>query len=587
LRDIGDAWRQLDEPLSTFPAPSTSRLGIAARIAAVVLVAVLSVVSFLFFRRVPPVEHVLRYTISAPENTTQIHSFAISPDGGLLAIAAEVNGKRQLWLQPLDAPQTQPLAFTEGATYPFWSPDSRYIGFFAQGMLKRIAASGGPAEPLCDAPDARGGSWSREGVIIFSSSPGAIQRVSATGGAPTEIARGKYKHPVFLPDGRHFLYLTYQSSPEKSGVYVRLLDGKEGRRVLPDESSVAFAKGRLLFVREDTLMAQRFDGDSGEAVGEAVPVAEGVPLTTDFHYLPATASETGVLVYESRGQASQMAWYDRGGKLLDTVGAPGLVSDPALSPDQRYVLFRRQAGAYSDLWVRDLNRNMEQRVTTNASINVGSVWSPKGDRIAFASNRGGIFNLYEKTAGGTGQDEMLLANGNPKFIDQWSQDCRFIVYTEIDPKTKSDLWVLPMENGAERKPILYARSEFNEGFGQLSPDSHWMAYTTDESRQGVIYVQPFPVSESDKRMLIGQGQQPRWRRDGRELFFVETDGRTMVVPVQGLAGDQYAFETGAPQPLFEAPLSRQAGYRLEYDVTADGKRSCSTPALAARHPRPS
>jgi serine/threonine protein kinase len=564
---------EVTSPATRSPAPPVPLGWIAA--AAIALVA-----AFLYFRQAPQAEHVLRSTIAAPANTTNIHSFAISPNGRYLAIAAEANGKRQLWLRALDALRAQPMPGTDEATYPFWSPDSRYIAYFAQGKLKKIPASGGPAQTICDVPVGNGGSWNRDDVILFSPSGAgtAIQRVSAAGGVPADVAKreGVSLFPAFLPDGRHFLYVIGGGSVGQNGVYLSSLDGKENRRILPDLSSVTLAAGRLLFIRENTLMGQPFDAASGQARGEAYPVAEGVSFITLPNFAPVTASEAGVLVYESGGEASgnQIAWYDRSGKLLVAVGAPGRVLDPAISPDEKTVAFRRARGTVGDLWLWDLTRGVEQRFTASDSFNAQPSWSPKGDRIAFHSTRGGgVFNLYQKAASGTGRDELLLANGNQKGVSQWSRDGRYIVYQENDPKTKADIWVLPMDGRTERKPVPFLRSEFNELQGQLSPDGHWMAYTSDESGQREVYARPFPAAEGQWKISIAGGEQPRWRGDGKELFFWGADGKMMAVPVKIVAGASPSFEAGTPQPLFEAHVTRSPSNTLfEYDVSADGKR---------------
>ena len=585
LHGIGDV-RDLLEDRPAAVVLSPSRLGIGASIAAGVLLLALGIFSFLYFRATSPPGPVQRYTIAAPLNTTNLNSFAISPDGRYVAIAAQVNGKFQLWLRALDALEAQPMPGTDDATYPFWSPDSRHIAFFAQGKLKKIDAGGGPAQSLCDAPFGRGGSWNREGLIVFSSgfSGNAIQRISAAGGGPANVTKtkGLSRFPVFLPDGRHFLYLVTRVSVDQNGIYLSSLDGEENRRVLADESSVVFAAGRLLFVRENTLMAQSFDAASGKTMGEVSPVAEGVSLLTSMtgNYVPVTASDTGVLLYARGGGAygtNQMAWYDRAGKLRGTVG-PG--REPAISPDEKSVVFRRLTALGGDLWLQNLARGAEQRFTTDPSFNQAPVWSPQGDRIAFSSNRsGGVHNLYQKAASATGQDDLLLADGNGKVVSQWSRDGRFIVYSEFDPKTKWDIWVLPIESGAERKPVSgtpFLRSEFNEVSGQLSPDSHWMAYTSDESGQREVHVRPFPAAEGQWKISLTGGEQPRWRGDGDELFFVGADGKMMAVAVKAAVssgpGTKPSFEPGAPQQLFETHLAQSIDAAFEYDVTADGKR---------------
>jgi Tol biopolymer transport system component len=271
---------------------------------------------------------------------------------------------------------------------------------------------------------------------------------------------------------------------------------------------------------------------------------------------------------------NQMAWYDRRGKLLGTIGEPGIVYEPAISPDEKALVFRRVSVSGFDLWLRDLTRGAEQRLTTDPSINIAPVWSPEGDRIAFSSNRGGgISNLYQKATAVTGQDELLLTTGNVKTPTQWSRDGKFIVYTERDPKTNLDIWVLPMDSGADRRPFPFLHSGFNESFGQLSPDIHWMGYTSDKTGQPEVYVRPFPAGEGQEKISIAGGEQPRWRGDGKELFFLGADGKMMVVAVSAMAGAKPSFEPGAPLPLFEAHLAPSPPNGLfEYNVTPDGKR---------------
>ena len=590
LQAIGDLRLLLEEAPATAPSGRGSESGLrfAAWSAAGVFALALGGLAFVHLREASPVEHHLRYTVAAPENS-QVHSFAVSPDGRYLVIAASVNGKRQLWLRPLDALQAQPMPFTEDAVYPFWSPDSRFIGFFAQGKLKKVAASGGPSQSLCDVPSPRGGAWSRDDVIVFSpngTSNATLQRVPAAGGVPSDIRKttGDFRHPVFLPDGRRFLYMARQSTPEKNGIYVASLDGKENRRILADVSGMAYAPpapgaraGNILFIRENTLMAIPFDAASAQVVGDVFPVADGVSISTNASYAPVTVSDNGVLLYATGGAAggtNQIAWYDRSGKLLGAVGAPGEVGDPAISPDEKTVAFRRISPTGGDLWLRDLSRGTEQRFTTDPSTNAAPFWSPKGDRIVFVSNRGGVGNLYWKASSGSGADELLLA-GNVKLPSQWSRDGRFVVYREDDPKTRWDIWVLPVDgSAAERKPIPFLQTEFNEGFGQLSPDSHWMAYTSDKSGRNEVYVRPFPPGEGEWPISVAGGEQARWRDDGKELFFEAADGKMMAVPVlKAVSGPKPSFVAGAPVPLFEAHMTSATNDVLfEYDVAADGKR---------------
>ncbi len=571
-------------------SPSQLRLGTAGWIATGVLALALAAVSLVHFREAPPLEQTVRATIALPEGTAQsVRIFAISPDGRNLVISATVNGKRQLWLRAMNASQAQPIPLTEDASYPFWSPDSRYIGFFAGGKLKKIPAAGGPAQSLCDVPSSRGGSWSRDNVIVFSpaNSGISIQRVSAAGGVPVDVtrAKGNQRFPVFLPDGRHFLYLKRDAAAADNGIYVSSLDGSENRRVLPDVSGIAFAPashgepaGHILFVRENTLMAAPFDPVAARIAGDVFSVADSVSLGAPNSYLPVTVSANGVLIYELTGAASganQFGWYDRTGKLLAQVGAPGKVFNPAISPDGKRVAFRRDNNTGSDLWVLDLNRGVETRFTSDPSSNVAPIWSPAGDRIAFTSNRTGVYNLYEIAANGSGREVRLLENSVSDSPEQWSRDGRFIVYFELDLKNKRDLWTLPAEAGtADRKPIPFLRSEFDELHGQLSPDSHWMSFTSDQSGRREVYVRPFPPNEGEWTISKAGGQAARWSGDGKELFFEAADGKMMSVPVKkAVPGVRPVFEAGAPVVLFDAHIAPDADYRyFEYDVTADGRR---------------
>jgi serine/threonine protein kinase/Tol biopolymer transport system component len=583
LRDIGEAQFLVEDTPTQDTAAVQPRRSVAVWILSGALLLALAGLSFLYLRQKPPEQGVLRYTIAAPENSTSLHSFAVSPDGRFVVVAAVVDGKRQLWLRAMDSLKAQPIPSTEGAAFPFWSSDSSRIGFFAQGKLKKVAAGGGPVQTICDVAEGRGGSWNRDDVIIFSPGPAGIdiQKVPAGGGAPTSVTgtTGAYKHPVFLPDGNHFLYLVARADAGKAGIYVASLDGRENRRLLPDVSGAVFAAsagaGHILFIRENTLMAQPFDAASATTSGDVFPVVGGISLTTNNHYAPVTVSDSGMLLYESGGSAgesAQIAWYDRAGKPLGPMVGPGL--DPSISPDGKWIAFRRAANSQNDIWLRDLNRGADQRLTTNVSVNGAPVWSPKGDRLAFASNRGGApYNLYQKAASGTGPDEKLLATGNNKIPSQWSRDGRFIVYSVLDPKTKLDVWVLPLEGGADRKSIAFVHSEFNEDFGQLSPDSQWMAYTSDESGQREVYVRPFPTGDGQIKISIAGGEQPRWCCDGKELFFVAGDGKLMAVSVAVAAGPKPSLEPGTPHPLFEVHLADGLnGSGLAYDVAADGKR---------------
>ena len=577
LQAIGEARIVIDTPseeATVSTKPSSGYLP-ALWIWAALVTAALLAVSFLHFREKPFAERTLRYTITAPENSS-VNSFAVSPDGQYLVIAATVSGRRQLWLRRLDQLQLQSMEGTEDGAFPFWSPSGDYIGFFSQGRLKKIAVAGGPPQSLCSAPDGRGGSWSRDGIIVFSPVFGTgLRRVSAAGGVPAELSMpvGDYRYPSFLPDDRHFLYTARGTVADKTGIFIGTLDGTDNRRILPDLANVILAPpgagshvGYLLFIRENTLMAQPFDTYKMELAGDVFPIA-AVSFSNNVFFAPITVSGNGVLVYGG-SQTSQIVWLDRSGKPGRPADPPGADWEPAISPDQKAIAFRRQNSSGSDIWIKDLIRGTDTRLTSGAA-NLDPSWSPDGNSIVFNSNQAGPFNLYQKAVSGSGQAELLVSTGNTKVPDQWSRDGKFIVYSEVDSKTAHDLWVLPIGEADpdRRKPIAFLHTEFNELKGQLSPDSHWMAYTSDESGRREIYIRSFPISDRKWRISTAGGDQARWRGDGKELFFVAADGNMTAVTIKsGLS-----IEAGPPLTLFQTRIGEGSGnVAFQYDVTSDG-----------------
>lgn len=475
------------------------------------------ILAFVHFRETPPAERTLRYTLAPPEKTS-IQNFAVSPDGRQLAFVAADEGKRQLWVRALDALQPQVLPGTDDAGFPFWSPDSRYIAFFAGGKLKKIAANGGPTQTLCDAPQGRGGTWNGDG-----------------------------------------------------GIHVAFLDGKLNRRLLPDNSSAAYVPpapgsrlAHLLFLRENTLMAQPFDTKTFQVTGELFPVAEQVS------YAPVSVWGDGLLVYLTGRSAVgfQLGWRDRSGKGLGRVPTAVLPAGFALSLDEKTLAIPRpeRPQAPGDLWLHELARGVDSRFTFHASRNRYPVWSPDGRRVAFASDRKGRLDLYLKDASGAGQDQLLLQNENPKSPLHWSRDGKLLLYNEFHPKTRGNLWVLPIDG--DRKPAAFLQTEFHETRAQFSPDGKWVAYDSDESGRFEVYVRPFPSGASKWKISPAGGVQPRWRSDGKELYYLSPQRELLAVPVKG------AFEAGAPQLLFNANtpgVNPNLPY-WHYEVSADGKR---------------
>ena len=562
--------------------------------AAALAVVAAALLAMLYFRS-PPAE-LIKLSLLPPEKATFQH-IAISPDGRRLAFtAADASGKTQLWGRGLNALSAQALNGTDGAAYPFWSPDSRFIAFFAQGKLKKIESSGGPPQTLSDASDGRGGAWSREGVIVFARSAiESLFRVPGAGGetkpvTSLDLSRQEISHrwPHFLPDGRHFLFLAIAGGQEKRGIFVASLESgpesKDRRRLLGDDSSMAAyaaapsGSGYLLILRDRTLMAQAFDAGKLKLEGEPIPVAEQVGLDVTRR-AAFSVSETGALVYDTSesSTSSQLAWFDRSGKRLGAVGPPGVFMSASLSPDQTRVAVDRldPQGGTTDVWLHELARGINTRFTFDPKNDYIPVWSPDGRWIAFSSLRDGADNLYKKISSGAGKDELLLKSPERKIATDWSSDGRFLAYQQLDPKKKWDLWILPLEGpeGAAGKPMLYLQTEFNETYPTFSPNPEgvregaprWIAYTSDESANQQVYVQPFPASGAKWQISSNGGSRPQWRRDGKELYYVAADRKLMAAGVE-IGGA--TFQAGTPRPLFETRL----GPLQFFAAVADGQR---------------
>ncbi len=543
----------------------------------------------LYSRRAPVAEEreTLRFIIPVPEKALTIGPPVISPDGRSLVYRLNTeDGKELLWVRPLSSLDARPLAGTEGAIQPFWSPDSRSIGFFAGGKLRRIDLSGGALQTLCDAPSNPSGTWSRDGVIILSRAVAdGLYRVPATGGKPVRItevdaSRNELDHgwPYFLPDGRHFLYLARNAQPENSAIYVGALDAKETKRLLQIHSSVAYAPpGYLLFVRENTLMAQRFDADRLELKGDAFPIAEQAARNPVNGRAFFSVSENGRLAVRTGALSlNQLIWFDRTGKQLGALTPPGNYSAPSLSPDEKTVAVSRvdfQAITTSDIWLIDLQRGAQIRLTTDPASDTYAAWSPGGDRLAFVSTRGGEqTSIYQKLSGGAGTEEVLLTSGGGKVSPDWSPDGRFILYVQLNPTTNADLYLLPLSG--ERKPEPFLQTKFIEAQGRFSPDGRWVAYVSNETGQFEVYVQSFPANGGKVPVSTGGGAQPQWRADGRELYYYTPDRNLMAVEV---SGEDSTLKVGVARPLFEIRVGGAGvdrgfpgiGY---YTPARDGKR---------------
>ena len=533
-----------------------------------------------------PVARTVRFFASPPETwglkgggpEQGGQPLAVSPDGQRLAfVATSADGKSVLWVRSLDALAAQALAGTEGASSPFWSPDSRFLGFFAGGKLKKIEVSGGPPITLCDATDNRGGTWSRDGVIVFAPTPSsALQRVSASGGVPTAatvLVEGEIGHvrPSFLPDGRHFFYRMANSFLSETGgfpVYLASLDSRRGKSLLNTNSYVVYSDGHLLYLRERTLMAQPFDTRRLVLTGDAFPIAEQIQtIGTNFLGI-FSAAENGVLAYQtgSGAASSQLLWFDRSGKQIGMPGDAAAYTDLELSPDGKRtsVSISDQTRTGRNIWLYDLAQGLRTRFTFGPATELQSIWSPDGSRIIFNSNRKGHFDLYQKSSTGAATEEVLLEDNVDKYPTSWSPDGRLILYTTFGALTEGDVFILPVSG--DRKPTPFLKTRFNEDFGQFSPDGRWVTYQSNESGRNEVYVTPFPGPGGKWQISTAGGAVARWRHDGTEIFYLAPDGKLMAAAVNGKGS---SFEVGAVKPLFETRTLTGSG---GYDVSADGQR---------------
>ena len=551
-------------------------------LAALLLLAGLAA-TIVLLRRTPPSERELsRFYVYPPEKA----SFAgavdfISPDGRkLLFNVSDSDGKTQLWIRSVDSLTAQPIPGTEQANQAFWSPDSRFIGFFASGKLKKADLSSGAVQTLADTQVSRGGTWNRDGVIIFASSfGGSLVRISASGGPVTpatklDTSRRQTGHywPHFLPDGHHFIYLTRSANKQDNGIYVGSLDSTDSQLLVQTDAGAMYASpGYLLFLRERTLLAQPFDTDKLQLTGEPSVIAEQLVYNPSNGRAFFCVSDNGLLVFRTGAIAAntRITWYDRAGKELGSLGAPeNIIIASALSADETKVAISRTDPNLtgSDIWILDTS-GRSSRLTFDPAVDTNPLWSPDGTRIVFSSNRLGPFDLYWKLTSGAGNEELLLKSDDTKFALDWSSDGQFVLYQDIAPTTQRDLWALPLSG--DKKPISVVQTNFNEAQGKISPDGHWIAYISDESGTFQVYVQNFPPAGGKWMVSINGGSMPRWRADGNELFYLAANNKLMAVPVKTNGND---FEAGNPQPLFDARIAPGVTGATGYSVTRDGQR---------------
>jgi len=508
-------------------------------------------------------------------------NLALSPDGRTVAMVAYSNqaNKYVIWTQEVGGRDVTALPGTEGASHPFWSQDGRSIGFFAQGKLKRVDGfSGRSPQVLCDAPHGRGGTWNRDGVILFSPEGfGGLFRVSAAGGTPIEVTKAEasltefsHRWPVFLPDGRHYLYLAanFSGQLEKNMIYVGSLDSAERRPIVSASSNAVYAEpGYLLYMRDNALVAQPFDSGKYEVRGETRTVSDEVRYSPIIDLAVFDAKGEGTLVVQTgkSTEKSLLEWFDRSGRPTGSIGAPGVFANPRLSPDGRSVVVDQTDTDVRriNIWIHELVTGATARLTFGGAADQLPVWSPDGKRVVFSSNQKVHFSLYQKNADGSGPEQEVADLGAPQQgVWDWSRDGRYLLLLK-----NSALWYMSLSD-RQAKPFIQAKSTVRNA--QFSPDGRWVAYASNDTGSWEVYVSPFPNAESKWQVSKAGGEEPRWRRDGRELFYVSGEGTMMAAPVSTGAG----FEAGPPVPLFQThprePISVMDAF--SYDVAADGQR---------------
>jgi eukaryotic-like serine/threonine-protein kinase len=531
----------------------------------------------------------LRHGSKGTEQTTYFsaplpfaaRSIAVSPNGHTVAIVGHPESERNnaLWIYEPGSPEATNLANTAGASFPFWSSDGQSIAFFADGKLKKLNLSGGPVQTLCDSPTGRGGTWNKDGVILFTPSGTlgvGLYKISASGGTPTQVtvpdkslSEDSNRWPIFLPDGIHYLYSAINLSGRKDlfSVYLGALNSNEKRLVVKAKGNAAYAApGYLLFYRDQTLFGQHFDTNKFELTGEPAPLLTDVQFFPRISHAVFAASSTGLLLAQRNADsgASQVLWFDRKGQQIGVALNPGIYGNIMLSPkgDTLASDTTDPASQNTDVWTYDLKTQSAKRLTFDPALDSLPVWSPDGRRVIFASNRDLKFDLYLKDTNGAQEETTIPQDGPDRFPTDWSWDGKYVIYGR-----GPDLWFLTFP---ELRATQFLKASSTLKSARFSPDGKWIAYSSNESGRWEIYITSFPEAKGKWQVSNAGGEQPRWRGDGKELFYLSNDSKMMAVPVK--TGSN--FDAGTPASLFQAnPREMFATSELfSYDVSKDGQK---------------
>ncbi len=589
-RDIGDVRIQLDDagrPQKDSASPKISRTGERATWA--LLVALTAGVAVAIRPASPeaPTPAEIRFNLLFPRGVAaDFAQLAISPDGQQIVVAPSfgVQQPSPLWLRPLASTSGRLLTGTEGAGFPFWSPDGQSIGFFSDQKLKRLDVNSQAIQILADAPVARGGAWQADGTILFApSAAGPLFRVPATGGQATvatklEIGQNDHRAPFILPDGTHFIYYA-RGAPQVRGVHVARLDGTETKRLLDADGAAVYApSGHLLFARQGELLAQSFDTTRLALDGEAFRVADSVSVNPGISLASLSASASGPIAYGTDTiRRTQFAWFDRSGRRLETVGTPDQrsMANPSLSPDGNRITFSRVVGGNWDIWLIDM-QGAGSKLTSALSFDFNPVWSPDGRQIFYQSNGS---NIYSRSVTEGTPEQALLRERTMIYPSEVSPNGSVLLYTRATGLS-TDLWYVRL--GADRTSHPFVQTAFHERDGQFSPDGKWVAYQSNEAGHYEIYLRPFPGPGDRIQVSAGGGQQARWARNGSELFYIAADQRLTSVRVTFGASGKLVL--GTPVPLFRTEFDSSFMARQQYVVSPDGQRFLINAATDAIDP---